>query len=106
MNNVRKHPAVKENVPGDFYVANDCCTWCGVPFVVAPALFGGVDQNGKRTHDQCFVKQQPQTPEQLDQMIDAMAVQEQGCIRYCGTDKRIQEQIRDVNEEDQIDWKL
>ena len=28
------------NVKGDFYVEENCCTMCGVPFVEAPELFG------------------------------------------------------------------
>jgi hypothetical protein len=33
------------NVPGDFYVAKDCCTQCGVPWHFAPDLFGDSDDN-------------------------------------------------------------
>ncbi|HEX8529337.1 MAG TPA: hypothetical protein VF646_04920, partial [Cytophagales bacterium] len=103
--NQRKYPTVKENVPGDFYVEERCCTMCGVPHAEAPALFGGFDSNGKATHEQCFVKKQPETGEELNQMINAIAAQELICIRYSGSDRNIKAKIIEVGEVRQIDWK-
>jgi hypothetical protein len=104
MNSKRKNIAVKDNVPGDFYVEDGCCTLCGVPHVEAPNLFGGFDENGKVTHEQCFVKKQPTTLVELNQIINTMAVQDTGCIKYCGRDQEIIKRIREVGEGDQIDW--
>lgn len=78
---------------------------CGVPHAEAPALFGGFDANWKATHEQCFVKKQPETGEELNQMINAMAAQELICIRYCGSDQKIKERIIEAGEENLIDWK-
>jgi hypothetical protein len=100
----RKYPPVAENVPGDFYVEHGCCTMCGVPHAEAPALFGGFDENWKATHEQCFVKKQPETEEELGQMINAMGAQELICIRYSGNDRKIKERIIQVGEGNQIDW--
>lgn len=100
----RKHPSVKENVDGDFYVEEGCCTMCGVPDSVAPTLFGGFDVSGKATHEQCFVKKQPETPEELKQMLTVLDSQELGCVRYCGKDKKIKERIRGIPGIELIDW--
>ena len=105
MKNQRKHPAVKENVPGGFYVEEGCCTMCGVPHAEAPALFGGLTKNGKRTQEQCFVKKQPETGEELNQMINVMATQDLDCIRYSGSDQNIKARIIGEGEGNQIDWK-
>lgn len=104
MENQRKYPAVKENVSGDFYVEEGCCTLCGVPHAEAPTLFGGFDENGKVTHRQCFIKKQPRTEQHLEQMINAIAAQELICIRYSGNDKGVKEKITEVGEAKQIDW--
>ncbi len=72
----------KLNVVGDFFVADGCCTMCGVPESEAPELFG-------EGPDGCYVKQQPSSAEELEHMLSAMAVQELGCIRYQGTDRTI-----------------
>ncbi|MFN6945804.1 MAG: hypothetical protein ACK4ND_12725 [Cytophagaceae bacterium] len=103
MENRRKHKAVRENVEGDFYVEEGCCTMCGVPHAEAPELFGGFDASGNATHDQCFVKKQPSNSEELEKMIKAIAAQELICIRYCGKDEEISKKIKNVGEENQID---
>lgn len=103
--NNRKFIAVKENVPGDFYVKHDCCTMCGVPDAVARNLFGGFDGAGQATHDQCFVKKQPENDEELNQMLSALSSQELNCIRYCGKDRKIKDRIIALGEKEQIDWK-
>ncbi len=104
MENKRRFPAVEENVNGDFYVEEGCCTMCGVPDAEAPTLFGGFDENGKSTHYQCFVKKQPETDKELEQMINVIAISEMGCIRYCGDNSEIKRQIIEMNETDKIDW--
>ncbi len=81
----KPHPA---NVPGDFYVEDGCCTMCLVPFAEASELFGECqDRNG---YPHCFVKRQPETPAELTKMISAIRCAELMCIRYRGTDRRVQ----------------
>ena len=78
-----------ENVPGDFYVAKDCCTMCDMPFVVAKDLFG------KAGEDHCYVKKQPTTADELRRMIDAAESADLGCIRYKGNDPKILQRLKD-----------
>jgi hypothetical protein len=84
----KPHPA---NVPGDFYVEDGCCTMCTVPFAEAPELFGEC-QDPKGYHH-CFVKRQPETSGELTKMLSTIQCAEFMCIRYRGTDRRIQLQL-------------
>ncbi|OYW11956.1 MAG: hypothetical protein B7Z55_18750, partial [Planctomycetales bacterium 12-60-4] len=72
------------NVPGDYYVAQDCCTGCEVPLLEAPELF---DWNDNNRYVHCFVKKQPATPMEVEHMHTAIRCQEFECIRYRGTDR-------------------
>ena len=66
-----RHPL---NTAGSFYVEDGCCTSCGMLETVAPELFGW-------SNDQhCFVKKQPQTPPELDNMLEAFIVADLDCI--------------------------
>jgi hypothetical protein len=67
------HPA---NVPGPFYVENGCCMSCAVPESVAPELFGWLEDE-----PHCYVKRQPESPEEMAQMLEAMCSSEADCIR-------------------------
>ncbi len=80
------HP---KNVAGDFYVEESCCTLCGVPFVIAPNLFEVAYIN--QEPDQCVVKKQPSSPDEVTQMIGVISTSEMRCIRYRGTDKEVQQ---------------
>ena len=93
------------SAPGDFYVEDGCCTLCGVPAVTAPELFGGFDPEGGIAEgaEQCWVKRQPHSPRELSAMIETMARQELGCIRYSGSDPAIVARIHEVGEGGQID---
>ena len=92
------HPA---NAPGDFYVEANCCTMCGVPFVEAPDLFGmWEDEKGPWG---CFVKRQPETAEEVQQMINTIAAAELGCIRYRGRDREIRRRLEQIGEGDVCD---
>lgn len=79
------------NVPGDYYVQTDCCTMCNVPLAVAPLLFGEVTDHDGYMH--CFVKRQPETPAEHDQMLEVMASAELACIRYKGRDLEVQRKL-------------
>ncbi len=77
---VKKEQPHKDNAPGPFYVCDDCCTACDVPFVETPDLFSYDDQN------HCYVTSQPKTESELSRMIRTVLSAELECIRYSGTD--------------------
>lgn len=72
----------KLNVVGDFYVAANCCTLCGVPLTVAPSLFAA-------DVDSCYVKKQPTTADELGGMLKVMLTQDTRCVHYRGNDPAI-----------------
>jgi hypothetical protein len=71
---IRPHP---KNAPGDFYVEDGCCLYCGVPDAIAPGMFAWDDNH-------CFVARQPTTPGDLENMLEAMREADLECIRYRG----------------------
>jgi len=83
-----EHKPHSANVPGDFYVEDGCCTMCEVPFVEAPELFGKCQDPDGYQH--CFVKRQPVTLDEVTNMMDTIRCAEFMCIRYRGSDRRIQ----------------
>lgn len=83
-----EHASHAANVPGDFYVEDGCCTMCEVPFTEAPGLFG-VCQDPKG-YPHCYVRRQPESLGELDQMVMAIRCAELQCIRYRGTDRLLQ----------------
>lgn len=82
-----------ESVSGDFYVERHCCTSCGYPLVLAPALIGWAD--AQRSH--CYWMKQPETREELRQAFLIFQGQELGCHRYAGTDPEIQARLAPEN---------
>ena len=71
------------NAPGDFYVRTECCTGCDYPRAAAPDLFDrGPDGTGKYS---CYVRRQPATQQELEQMVSVLEGQEFDCIRYSGS---------------------
>lgn len=74
---------VPENVPGDFYVEDNCCLRCEVPMGEASEHFAFSEQS-------CYVCKQPRTPEEIERMTNAMQVQELECIRYKGNQREVQ----------------
>ena len=85
-----------KNVPGPFYVEDWCCLTCGIPDGVAPNNFAW-DEDW--VQGQCYVIKQPETPDELDRVIEAVGNAEIDCIRYRGSDPEIQRRIRDVSGE-------
>jgi hypothetical protein len=73
-----------KNVSGDFYVEDGCCTSCGMPFTVAENLFS------QESDGHCYVSKQPSDAQEMHQMIQALVVQDMGCIRYKGSNRVIQ----------------
>jgi hypothetical protein len=68
------------NAAGPFYVEDGCCIACGVPESEAPSLFGWENNH-------CYVRKQPETFEELEQMTSALFFSEVDCIRYRGSDE-------------------
>ena len=89
----KPHPA---NVPGDFYVEDNCCTMCMLPFSEAPELIGEVDDPRGCAH--CYVKRQPRSLVETERMLSAVRVAELGCFRYRGHDRAIQSQLVESGE--------
>ena len=80
------HP---HSAPGDFYVVNGECVTCGAPHAVAPDLVGWASPS----KEHCVWTKQPGTPEEFDQAIAVLAVQDLGCHRYAGTDPAVLSRI-------------
>ena len=78
---IKPHP---RNVPGDFYVEDGCCTLCDIPRTEAPELFALTEHE-----DHCFVRRQPQTEDETNRMLSAIACAELPCIHYRGHDPAI-----------------
>ena len=86
-----------ENVPGDFYVEDGCCTACGMPTTEAPELFAYAPDG------HCYVRRQPSSENEMRKMVGAFTVQDVGCIRYKGRDRVVQIRLIRAGEGDQCD---
>jgi hypothetical protein len=75
----RPHP---ENSAGPFYVVEGHCTACQAPIPEAPTLIAWAE------HDpyHCVFRNQPETPEELEQALNAMGVCCVAALRYGGDD--------------------
>jgi len=66
---------------------------CGFPQTLAPDLIAPVEE--QRDHH-CYFKKQPETPEEIDQAVQAVA----GCCcwayRYAGTDAAVKGKLREA----------
>jgi hypothetical protein len=93
MAEIKPHPA---NVPGDYFVEDDCCMTCEVPFHFAPDLFAYYHDTPDGPH--CYVKKQPESPAEQDRMFEAIRHAEAGCIMYRGRDRAIQERLVEAGE--------
>jgi hypothetical protein len=90
-----RHPL---NVPGDFYVTNDCCISCLVPFEKAPEhLF----YNEEAMH--CYVCRQPDTELEQERMVQAIHAADLGCIRYAGNEPYVLNRLTEIRQPDQSD---
>ena len=87
------------NVPGDFYVQCDSCIHCGAPEAEAPDLM-------EMTYAGCYFKKQPETKEETERAINALAVSCIAAVRYRGTDKDILRKITDLGCKSECDYYL
>lgn len=76
----QRHPL---NAPGPFFVEDDCCLGCEIPFVKTADLFGWAGSDDP-SPNQCFVRRQPTTEDEAARMQWTLAHQELGCIRSDG----------------------
>lgn len=87
------------NVEGDFYVEKDSCILCGAPEVEAMGLMAHSDGG-------CYFVRQPETEEEIEQAINAIAVSCVSAVRYGGTDQKIIKKLYSLNLESECDYKL
>lgn len=76
------------NVAGPFYVEGGNCIACGAPEHEAPTLMSH-EEPGYH----CYFKKQPETPEEVEQAINAVRVSCCRAVRYDGHDPEIQARI-------------
>lgn len=82
------YPAVLD-APGDFYVLHNDCTCCEAPLAEAGRMIElGLVASG---HSSCYMKRQPVTDEEIEQLMCAMQVNCMGALRYRGSCPRIQQ---------------
>ena len=96
------YPALMKRVPhrrnaaGDFYVEEGCSVICGTCEAIAPDLFSVDDEH-------CFVKRQPSTDRELDDMVEAMDNSCVACIRWKGRDPRLRQRLLEAGLGLQVD---
>ena len=90
-----------ENSQGDFYVENQVCISCGAPESVAPDLI----EHSKLEYGHCYFKKQPQTQDEIDRAINAVAVSCISGLRYGGKDEKILKRLYEIGEAQQCDHK-
>src|ERR1051325_803848 len=91
-----------DSVPGPFYVVKDQCIICGLPPETAPQNITW-DAETQRTSNfkcprHCRVERQPETAEEIEQMIEAVRGSCVQAIRYCGTNPTILARLRECGE--------
>jgi hypothetical protein len=93
-----RHP---ENAEGDFYSMDGVCISCGAPEAEAPGLIAHSIKDGGH----CHFKRQPQTPEEVEQAIQALAVSCIASIRYGGKDEAILKRLYEMGFSEECDHK-
>ncbi|MBB2145393.1 hypothetical protein GM921_07855 [Pedobacter sp. LMG 31464] len=90
-------PRHELNVQGDFYVEKDSCTLCGAPEVEAMGLMA-------HSAGGCYFIRQPETEEEIEQAINAIAVSCVSAVRYGGTDQKIIKRLYALKLESECDY--
>ncbi len=91
----------RENSQGDFYVENDVCINCGAPEAEAPDLI----EHSRMEYGHCYFKKQPETVDEIERAINAIAVSCISGLRYGGTDEKILKRLYEIGEGGQCDHK-
>jgi len=89
-----------DSVAGPFYVVKDICIICGLPPETAPHNITW-DSESQRSScsacpNHCRVERQPETPEEIEQMIQAAWGSCVDAVRYCGNDPHILARFREL----------
>ena len=96
-----------ENAPGPFYVVKDMCITCGLPVETAPETIKyhwvPYEDHPKPCADHCFVSRQPETPEEINRMIEVVTGSCIAAYRYCGTDPDILRRLTESGNAEQCD---
>src|SRR3974390_343193 len=77
----KAHPM---NAAGPFYVEDGCCLLCDLPRGLAPEMFRYTEAG-----DHCYVYKQPETPEELGRMVEAVKYAELACVRCRSRDPNL-----------------
>lgn len=83
---------VPENAPGDFYVQAGCCMRCCLPHGEAGELMNDPSVE----FEECYFRRQPETPDEVENVIRAIWVSEVACLRYGGVDQTIIRRIHEL----------
>ena len=89
---------------GPFYVLYECCVACDVPLTQVPdlmAMHQSDDPDEFAYH--CYFKRQPKTDAELQRAINAIHVQDLGCIRYGGSDSDVLSRLHDLDLDEDCD---
>ncbi|MEZ5424705.1 MAG: ferredoxin [Pyrinomonadaceae bacterium] len=81
----KRHPL---NADGDFFVEYDVCLACDAPKGEAPDLI----EYDEDMH--CYFKRQPETPEEIEQAINAVRCSCVEAVLYDGDDPEIRRKIK------------
>ncbi len=100
-NKIKEPDKYPENTQGDFYVKNQACIACGAPESVAPDLI----EHSKKEYGHCYFKKQPQTQDEINRAIEAIAVSCISGLRYGGKDEKILKRLYEIGEAEQCDHK-
>jgi hypothetical protein len=84
---------------GDFYVVDGDCITCGAPEAEAPDLI----EHQKGEYGHCYFKRQPETEDEINRAINAVAVSCISGLRYRGTDESILKKLYEIGEQNQCD---
>ena len=96
-----------ESAPGPFYVIRDQCITCSLPTETAPENIRYHERPctscPTSLTEHCVVTRQPETPEELDRMIEVVAGSCVEAYRYRGTDTEILRRLVEAGCKEQCD---
>ena len=95
----RPHP---KNAPGGFYVVHMERLACGVPYHVAPDMINW-ERDAEERPSHCYFRKQPETALELIHAVNAVAGSCCGALRYCGSDPKIIQKLKDAGCVDLMD---
>jgi hypothetical protein len=95
------------SAPGPFYAVKDFCITCSLPVETAPENIRYHERpctsSPSTLIHHCLVVRQPETAEELDQMIEVVAGSCVEAYRYCGTDPEILRSLVEAGRKEQCD---